>query len=90
MFGEPAWDMMLALYVAEQEGGRLTVSRLAKLSEAPLTTAIRWIDYLDQARLISRRTHPTDARVVIIELTETARDKLETYLEALGEGSWDR
>jgi hypothetical protein len=34
-FGEPAWDMLLALYVSEQSAGRLTMSRLAELVEAP-------------------------------------------------------
>src|SRR5215213_6145403 len=39
MFGEAAWDMLLALYVAEQSGTRHTVSGLASLSGVATTTA---------------------------------------------------
>lgn len=83
IFGEPAWDMLLTLYVADREGMPVTVGRLAQLSDARLTTAIRWIEYLEQSGLIERRDHPHDARVVLIELTEQAIDKLETYFRDL-------
>lgn len=82
IFGEPAWNMLLSLYV-HGRGERLTVTRLAQLSDAPLTTAIRWIEYLDQSRLLARRQHPNDARVVLVELTEQAQSKLELYFEKL-------
>lgn len=83
IFGEPAWDMLLTLYVAEQEGLRLTVTRLAEQSDAPLTTAIRWIDYLDQSKLVTRRPHVHDGRVVLVELTDAARAKLESYFRTI-------
>lgn len=75
--------MLLTLYVGEREGMRLTVSRLAELSDARLTTAIRWIDYLEQGGLIVRGEHPNDARVVLIELTAQATEKMESYFRML-------
>jgi DNA-binding MarR family transcriptional regulator len=83
IFGEPAWDMLLTLYVADREGMPVTVGRLAQLSDARLTTAIRWIEYLEQSGLVERRDHPHDARVVLIELTEPAVEKIEAYFRAL-------
>jgi DNA-binding MarR family transcriptional regulator len=80
MLGEPAWDMLLALYVNDRDGPRLSVGRLATLSGAPMTTALRWIDYLAKERLICRHAHPTDRRSEIIELTDRARSALEQYL----------
>lgn len=83
MFGEPAWEMLLALYVAEG-GPRQTVSCLAKLSGAPKATALRWMDYLSQAKLIRRDLHPTDKRVVFVELTDHGRSRVEAYLSETG------
>jgi DNA-binding MarR family transcriptional regulator len=83
MFGEPAWEMLLALYVAEG-GPRQTVSRLAKLSGAPKATALRWMEYLSHAKLIRRELHPTDKRVVFVELTDHGRSRVDAYLSETG------
>lgn len=82
IFGEPAWDMLLNLFV-HRDREPLTVTRLAQLSQTPLTTAIRWIEYLEQSRLIARHQHPNDARIVLVELTDQARLRLVSYFDAL-------
>lgn len=79
MFGEPAWDMLLALYVTEPSSARLTVSRLVTFSGAPPTTALRWIDYLEKDRLIMRRANPLDRRISLIELSDKGRSALDAY-----------
>lgn len=79
MFGEPAWDMLLALYVTDQALAHHTVSGLVSLSGAPHTTAIRWIDLLIQEGLFTRKPSPFDARVFWIGLTEEARQDLDAY-----------
>ena len=80
MLGEPAWDMLLALYIDDRDGPRLSVGRLATISGAPMTTALRWIDYLAKERLVTRQPHPTDRRSEILELTDRARSALDQYL----------
>ena len=80
MFGEPAWDMLVALYVGDTAGPRATVGRLSELTEAPLTTAIRWLDYLEQQGLVHREPHPTDRRAIFVELTDKGRSVMERYL----------
>lgn len=79
MFGEPAWEMLLLLYVLHS-GPRQTIGRLAELAGASKTTALRWLDYLDAQGLVSRESHPTDKRAAFVELTEKARTALELYL----------
>ena len=79
MFGEAAWDMLLALYVTDQSGSRHTVSNLANLSGAPPTTALRWIEYLEQEQLVARRSNPLDGRVYFVQLTDKAREALDAY-----------
>jgi hypothetical protein len=79
MFGEPAWDMMLALYILDVSGQRQTTGTLMHFSGAPITTARRWLDYLVANGLAQRHHHPTDQRVLFVELTAKARDMLDLY-----------
>ena len=79
MFGEPAWDILLQLYISEG-GHRQTISAISELSGASRSTALRWIDYLDNRELISRKAHPTDRRMAFVELTDKGRVALELYL----------
>ena len=80
MFGEPGWDILLVLYVSE---GRQSIGQLAKWIETPLSTAVRWIDYLVKERLVEREPHPHDKRVMFIKLLEKGREQLEDYLSEM-------
>jgi DNA-binding MarR family transcriptional regulator len=82
MFGEAAWDMLLALYVTDQSGSRHTVGGLLKLAGAPPTTALRWVDFLEKEQLVSRIPHPLDRRILRVELTPKARTLLDDYFSA--------
>lgn len=82
MFGEAAWDMLLALYATEPSGARHTVSGLTTLSGAAPTTALRWLKFLEEEDLVSRMPSPLDARVSRILLTDKARVLLDTYFSA--------
>jgi DNA-binding MarR family transcriptional regulator len=80
MFGEAAWDMLLALYVTEKSKSRLTVTRLCRLSGVSPTTALRWLEFLEKKeKLVSRAPNPIDRRVFRIALTDKARDLLDAY-----------
>ena len=79
MFGEPAWEMLLVLYV-EEGGERQSQTRLADLSGAARSTAMRWIDHLVRAGLAHRENHPTDKRRNFIALSDKGRQLLELYL----------
>lgn len=79
--------MLLALYLSDQGGSRQTTTRLVKYSGAPMTTALRWIDYLVRAELVTRRANPVDRRVAFIELTDKGLASIEAYLaELISEG----
>jgi DNA-binding MarR family transcriptional regulator len=80
MFGEPAWDMLLALYTSGNDQARHSVTRLTAVSGAPPTTALRWLDYLQKERLVSRQPNPTDGRSDFVELTDKGRSAMDTYL----------
>lgn len=80
IFGEPAWEILLTLFVADQDGPRLTIGRLAQFADTKLTTTLRWLDYLEDQGLVSREAHPNDARTCFVTLTDKARSALRLYL----------
>ena len=80
MFGEAAWNMLLALYVTDQSERRHTVSGLCNLSGVPPTTALRWLDFLEtKEAMVIRKPSPTDRRIYMVELTDKARQALDDY-----------
>jgi hypothetical protein len=79
MFGEAAWDMLLALYILDVAGQRQTIGNLMRLAGTPTTTAKRWLDFLMSHDLVKRDFHPTDRRTSFISLTAKAREKLDLY-----------
>jgi len=79
MFGEAAWDMLIALYIRDMSGQRQTVGGLMQFSGAPTTTAKRWLDFLVTHDLVRRDPHPTDQRTAFVSLTGKAREKLDLY-----------
>jgi DNA-binding MarR family transcriptional regulator len=83
IFGEPAWDVLLVLYIMDASDARQTIGKLADWIKVPPTTVLRWVGYLEKERLVERQRHPTDRRVVFIRLVEKGRLALEAYLRAM-------
>lgn len=79
MLGEPAWDMLLQLYVSDH--GRLAIRDLVLMTEEPKTTALRWISYLEKKGLVERRPDPMDRRLIVIELLDRGRQLLDDYFK---------
>ena len=83
LFGEPAWDMLLALYHLPALGQMLTISGLCCCAGVPQTTAHRWQNTLMAEGLIERGPHETDGRMQFVRLSERGRVLLEQYLSRL-------
>jgi DNA-binding MarR family transcriptional regulator len=74
MFSEPAWDMLLALFIA---GEVPAAADLARLAGTPPTTAWRWVKYLEDHNLVERVSNAADRRTHTIRLTDQARTDLQ-------------
>ena len=72
IFGDPAWEILLALALAEARHQRLSVSKLCRRVDVPPTTTLRWISKLNDEGLLVRRDDVNDKRRKYIELTPDA------------------
>lgn len=80
IFGEPAWDILLALYAIDGDRRRVNTRELSELANLALTTALRWLDYLEQQELIGRKSNPFDQRMVYVEISQKGRAAMDDYL----------
>lgn len=83
IFGEPAWDLLLDLYIREKSGARSSVTSACIGSRAPHTTALRHIAALCKADWIRRFPDGADKRRFWLALTPTALEKLDRHFDRL-------
>lgn len=84
LFHEPAWDMLLALFVAHEERRTMNVKTLVASAHAPVTTSQRWIDHLHKLKLIDRVIDPIDRRRIELSLSDSGYTAVTAYLKRLG------
>lgn len=89
LFGEPAWDMILELYVSNQEDRILTVTDLCRASFEAQSTALRWIAILEQHEYLSKSQDSCDGRRVFVHATSKLIEAVERIYEARWE-PWSR
>jgi DNA-binding MarR family transcriptional regulator len=77
--GEPAFELLLRLYVrADQRGASL--SSLAKPAGIPYSSAMRWTAYLADKGFVSRRESESDRRAISVHLTPAGRAVMDELL----------
>ena len=80
VFGEPAWDILLDLFINARRKRPVSITSLCIASSAPATTALRYITLLEQRGLIRRTRAKHDRRVSYVELTGEAQQAMERHL----------
>jgi hypothetical protein len=79
LFGEPAWDILLNLFIAACEGRRLSVAAVCADAGAPESTALRWIAVLEKRGMIVREGEREHA---LLKLSAIANAGLAGYFGA--------
>jgi len=79
LFGEPAWDMLLELYLARLRQQRLSVTQVCTAAGVPGTTAARWLSVLVDRGLVTREGDRLDSRRFFVELTDSAAATMAAY-----------
>ena len=79
LFADPAWDMMLDIFIAEAEGRATPVMNLCLSSHVPETTTLRWVRTLEHAGIFIREKDEHDQRRVLVRLSPEAAKAMAQY-----------
>lgn len=85
LFADPAWDILLDLYLAHLDQRRTTVTALCAAASVPMTTGLRHIAALVDRGLILRAQSARDLRVVHVELADASVRQMQAYFARLCE-----
>ena len=80
LFGEPAWDILLALFFLPAKGEMLRPTALSHAACVPVQTGMRWQRVLTAEGLIERGPSELPARRQFVRLTIKGRSMMERYL----------
>lgn len=84
LFSDPAWDILLAAYVCEAEGGTLTARALCDSARIPAPSALRWTRLLlDTGLLEAEETVSSDIMRIPLRLSGAGHRRFERYLAGL-------
>lgn len=79
VFGDPVWDLLLALYAGSLHNEELSVTRLCETASVAVTTGLRWLSQLERMGLIDRRSGQRDRRVTVVALSNLGIAKMDEY-----------
>jgi hypothetical protein len=80
LFADPAWDLLLDLFVQRSRGRAVSVTSACIASDVPPTTALRWIAQLDEIGMITRVEDTGDRRRAFLQLTPMGLRSMRRYL----------
>ena len=80
LLAEPAWDMLLDLFINSANQRDVSTTSLCIASDVPATTGLRWIQTLEKEGLVERIAVPNDRRVSHIRLTNVGYEAVRSSL----------
>ena len=83
LFSNPAWDILLNLFVADGEGRGVTLLDSCLASTVPQGVALRWLGYLKQEEMVLETSDPQHPRQTLIRLSDQTRRAIAAYLGSL-------
>jgi hypothetical protein len=79
---DPAWDLLLELYVNCAEQRRISVTGLGLGANVPGATVLRWLAMFHEAGLIVREPDPFDRRRIWVRLTDLGAGRVAQGIAA--------
>jgi predicted transcriptional regulator len=80
LFGEPAWDMLLDLFIHKVAGLRVSSTSLCLGANVPYATGSRYIERLEEKGVVFRFTPPDDRRLVLVDYTVEGYKHMREYI----------
>lgn len=82
LFADPAWDLLLELYVAKAEDRALTIGEACIGARVSPTTGLRWIGELERAGCIEKVVDRVDRRRTFLQLTDRQTEALDHFFRS--------
>jgi DNA-binding MarR family transcriptional regulator len=80
LFSDPAWAILLELYLAFTDNCDVSVGNACLASALPLTSALRLCQQLQERNILVRQRDPHDRRRVLLRLSDAAFEALTHIL----------
>lgn len=80
-FGEPIWDLMLDLFVAQRERRPISISSACLAANVPATTGLRWLQHMEINSIVVRVPDPVDRRRAYVRLADPVELAMERYID---------
>lgn len=80
LFGEPAWDILLDLFLQGQRGVPVSISSACLAGGTAPTTGLRWLSVLEDNGLVERERNTSDGRMSWIRLSRKGTEQMQAYL----------
>ena len=80
LFHDPAWDILLDLFIASETNAHISVSSACIASGVPPTTALRAISVMEKRGIITAGSDPFDARRRYVSLSDDMRKQMRALL----------
>ena len=82
-FNDPAWDILLHLYIIRGRGRTETITQVCDAARCPPTTAMRWLGILESQGRVARQAHGQDRRKQIVALTDEGTGLMTRFVESV-------
>lgn len=83
LFSDPAWDILLDLYVAQSEDRQVSLWNAYQAAAVPETSGMRWLRILESRHLVKREDETTDQDCEWVTLTRDAIAGLNRWLDRM-------
>jgi hypothetical protein len=83
IFGEPAWDILLDLFIRQTNEKQVSARAAMMHAGAGPSTVVRWLSVLEQNDLIETSPDPSDSKQRLIRLTPGGYEGMLRYLETI-------
>ena len=86
LLGEPAWNILLYLFIVNGTGKTTYISELCSAANAPQSVAARWISILEKRGLIVNWTDEEGLKELKISLSNKGVNQLTEYFRHIDAG----
>jgi len=84
LFRDPAWDILLHLFIAHERGEVQTAGSAAIASGVAPRVGQRWLKALESVGLVESRQDPRTASAAKVRITPKAIEMMRCFLDGLG------